>query len=151
MAVGDILEEQFNLFRWDNVANGIRTTEAIEGQTNHFITDDCWPATAGGADGGINLNAQAIHRSAVRGELDPRHDALGSRKVVAAFRKTVRQDCILYFGQGFGARQRWMQIKELFVVELEPREVNAGSDRLDRGGNPVPSLAGLDLHLIGVK
>ena len=57
--IGDVRQEEVDLFVGDDVADALRTVQAAEGQADHFVVCHCGAAAVASIDGGINLDAQA--------------------------------------------------------------------------------------------
>ena len=152
MSVRDILQEEFHFLVGNDVADvlGI-AAEFAEGETDHLVVRDGRTAAVAGVDRGIHLDAQARYRIVVRHELDPRDDALGDGQRIAAGREAIGQHGILDVRQLVGALHGRMRIEERGVVQLQNREVDAGSHRHDRGRHLVAGRARLHLDLAGVQ
>src|SRR3954452_2114838 len=85
--VVDAFKKQLYFLAWNDVANVLRRpAESAESETNHLVAYDGWAAAVAGVDGGIDLDAQPVHGSAVTREFDPGYDSFGNRETGSACR-----------------------------------------------------------------
>ena len=64
-SIGHVLEEEFDFFTRNDVADVVGVTEPAEGQADHLVARDRRPAAVAGIDRGINLDSQAGDRKVV--------------------------------------------------------------------------------------
>ncbi len=150
-AIGDVLEEEFNLLARDDVADVVATAEAAERESDHLVVVDGGAAAVARVDRGVDLDPQAGRGEIVEREVDSGYDALRDRERGASGGEAVNHHRVLHRRQLGGARQRRAAFEKRFVVELEDREIDALRDRFDGGGKFVAGLVRLHLHLARVE
>ena len=151
VAVGDILEEQVDLFAGDDVADVVGLGELAEDHADHLAVDQGGAAAVTRVDGGVDLHADARDILVVGGELDTRDDPLGDREGRAPLGISVGQHSLLDLGQGLCTRHRGPLVEERLILEPEHGQVDARADRHDLGGQLLARLVALDEELAGIR